>query len=158
MAFPKHLSSKFGDATSKDLIIKFIDKKNQYQMDRINLPVLFGGPIYTHNMLALGLSAIQSKKRESSKKEQHINLYTNLQLFIKELLQKKSISEFLLIRGISAWSSNQLENEINNNDWFIVSPNIDIIFSNTEKNKWEQITRDLGLKDRKYIVQYSGTA
>ena len=81
-----------------------------------------------------------------------------MQIFIQDFLHKNTKKKFILVRGISAWESKQLENEIANNDWFIVQPDLKELFSSKTKNKWQYLTDQIGLKDGKYIVSYTGNA
>jgi putative transcriptional regulator len=85
-------------------------------------------------------------------------LHTDIQNFVKNFIIKNDKSKFLLARGISAWDSSQLEDEIAENSWFIIQPNIDLIFSHEMKNKWSFAIEELGIKNSTYIAPYSGNA
>ena len=109
----------------------------------------------TERIIALSIDKQQEKQFSSM---QSIVLHTDIQNFVKNFIIKNDKSKFLLARGISAWDSNQLEDEITENSWFVIQPNIDLIFSHEMKNKWSFAIEKLGIKNSTYIAPYSGNA
>ena len=156
------LNHKIGTISNK-VLLKMLGKRASKKLADLDMPVVFGGPVNTQNIIALGLTEIEdslNNKLESSKttKKQYITLYSNLKMFIDERNKNAKAEDFILVRGISAWDSNQLENEIISNDWFIVQPDLRMIFSQKFENKWKFFIDQLGIGGDKCIVSYSGHA
>ena len=45
-------------------------------------------------------------------------------------------NDYRLVMGYSGWDSGQLEKEVQNGDWMIMPSSKELIFSKTDKNKW----------------------
>ena len=129
--------------------------KNINKVKAERLPIVFGGPVNTERIIALSIDKQREKQFISL---QSIVLHTDIQNFVKNFIIKNNKSKFLLARGISAWDSSQLEDEIAENSWFIIQPNIYLIFSHEMKNKWSFAIEELGIKNSTYIAPYSGNA
>ena len=152
-AFGVILNHEIGSVSNHELLKLFDKNTNKIKIER--LPIVFGGPVNTERIIALSIDKQQEKQFSSM---QSIVLHTDIQNFVKNFIIKNDKSRFLLARGISAWSSNQLEDEIEENSWFIIQPNIDLIFSHDMKNKWSFAIEELGIKNSTYIAPYSGNA
>ncbi|MDJ1407063.1 MAG: YqgE/AlgH family protein [Candidatus Midichloria sp.] len=123
---------------------------------RRNYPVLFGGPVYSDKIVVLSLTKEQEK---SFAKNQHLTLYTDMVTFLKEYVSgKKSHSKLLFAKGIAAWNPSQLEEEVSENNWFVVPASIDLLFSQRSKSKWGDLIKKFGIKKYHNLVGYSGTA
>ncbi|CAG7592892.1 hypothetical protein MHYMCMPSP_01199 [Hyalomma marginatum] len=122
---------------------------------RRNYPVLFGGPVYSDKIVVLSLTKEQEK---SFAKNQHLTLYTDMVSFLKEYVSGKSHSKLLFAKGIAAWNPSQLEEEVSENNWFVVPASIDLLFSQRSKSKWEDLIKKFGIKKYHNLVGYSGTA
>ena len=148
------LNQVIGSISNKELL-KLLNKSADKVINN-KFPIVFGGPVNTEKVIALSLSKKQEKNFSHL---QSITLHTDIQNFVKDCILKNTTSQFLLARGISAWDSGQLEDEITQNAWFISNPNIDLIFSQKIKDKWSSVIEDLGLlKNSVYIAPYSGNA
>ena len=55
-------------------------------------------------------------------------------------------NEFRLVMGYSGWDSGQLEKELENGDWMLLPSSKDLIFSKTDKNKWNIAISNLIIK------------
>ncbi|AEI88522.1 MAG: Putative transcriptional regulator, AlgH/UPF0301 family [Candidatus Midichloria mitochondrii] len=140
-------------------------KKNRLtsqQMERLyspsrrrNYPVLFGGPVYSDKIVVLSLTKEQEK---SFAENQHLTLYTDIVAFLKEYISGKSHSKLLFAKGIAAWNPSQLEEEVSENNWFVVPASIDLLFSQRSKSKWEDLIKKFGIEKYHNLVGYSGTA
>ncbi|MDJ1304844.1 MAG: YqgE/AlgH family protein [Candidatus Midichloria sp.] len=140
-------------------------KKNRLtsqQMERLyspskrrNYPVLFGGPVYSDKIVVLSLTKEQEK---SFAENQHLTLYTDMVTFLKEYISGKSHSKLLFAKGIAAWNPSQLEEEVSENNWFVVPASIDLLFSQRSKSKWEDLIKKFGIEKYHNLVGYSGTA
>ncbi|WPX96416.1 YqgE/AlgH family protein [Candidatus Bandiella euplotis] len=147
------LNHTIGSVSNHELL-KLLDKDTDKVRTK-KLPIVFGGPVNTERMLALSINKEQEKNFADM---QSVTLHTDIQNFVKDHVLKNSQSKFLLIRGISAWDSTQLQEEIAENNWFIIQPKVDLIFSQKTKDKWSPIVKKLGVNDSVYIVPYTGHA
>ena len=57
-----------------------------------------------------------------------------------------------LVMGYSGWDSGQLEAELENGDWMIMPSSKDLIFSKTDKNKWNIAIANMNIN----IQDFSG--
>jgi putative transcriptional regulator len=147
------LNHEIGSVSNHELL-KLFDKNIDKIKDE-KLPIVFGGPVDTERIIAL---SIDKKQEQQFSSLQSIVLHTDIQKFVKNFIIKSNKSKFLLARGISAWDSNQLEDEIAENSWFIIQPKMELIFSHEIKNKWLFAIEQLGIKDSSFIAPYSGNA
>ena len=152
-AFGVILNHEIGSVSNHELLKLFDKNINKVKAER--LPIVFGGPVNTERIIALSIDKQREKQFSSL---QSIVLHTDIQNFVKNFIIKNNKSKLLLARGISAWDSSQLEDEIAENSWFIIQPNIDLIFSHEMKNKWSFAIEELGIKNSTYIAPYSGNA
>ena len=152
-AFGVILNHEIGSVSNHELLKLFDKNINKVKVER--LPIVFGGPVNTERIIALSIDKQREKQFSSL---QSIVLHTDIQNFVKNFIIKNNKSKFLLARGISAWDSSQLEDEIAENSWFIIQPNIDLIFSHEMKNKWSFAIEELGIKNSTHIAPYSGNA
>lgn len=118
-------------------------------------PVLFGGPVYSDKIVVLSLTKEQEK---SFAENQHLTLYADMVTFLKEYISGKSHSKLLFAKGIAAWNPSQLEEEVSENNWFVVPASIDLLFSQRSKSKWEDLIKKFGIEKYHNLVGYSGTA
>jgi putative transcriptional regulator len=49
---------------------------------------------------------------------------------------------FRLIMGYSGWDAGQLEEELENGDWMVMPSSKELIFSKTDKDKWNMAISD----------------
>ncbi|CAL7959640.1 putative transcriptional regulator [Alphaproteobacteria bacterium] len=151
------INQQIGNVAPEDLLKNYTPP----QVPKLNIgnkkiPVLFGGPINTEIVVAL---SITKQQELSFTRHQKVNLHVDMSRFLKEFVAGKTKpSKFILVRGVSAWDSAQLEGEIAENSWFIVNPSIDLLFSQRIKHKWDYIMKELGILDFNYLVHYSGSA
>ena len=117
-AFGVILNHEIGSVSNHELLKLFDKNTNKVKIER--LPIVFGGPVNTERIIALSIDKQREKQFSSM---QSIVLHTDIQNFVKKFIIKNDKSKFLLARGISAWSSNQLEDEISGNSWLVSSGN-----------------------------------
>ena len=130
--------------------------KNIKNTKHHKLPIMFGGPVDADKIIAL---SVKNKGTAYSGHLYTTVLHTNIHNFIKNIIIKQDgRARFLLVRGISAWSTHQLESEIDGNSWFIIHPTIDLIFSNKIQNKWDFAIKSLGIENPFFIAPYVGVA
>lgn len=51
----------------------------------------------------------------------------------------------LIALGYSSWTANQLENEIKNNNWLIITPNTELVFRTKDEDKWQKAMDEMGI-------------
>ena len=106
-----------------------INKKELYN---IEIPIYWGGPVDKNKMLILHSDDYSN---ETTKKYNNVSISSDILTLIKiaeNLGPKKSI----VILGLSAWNSGQLDGEIEKGDWTLSEMNIDIVFEKENNNKW----------------------
>ena len=136
--------------------IKITDKSGNIKgKNTKNYPVLFGGPVYSDRIVVLSLTKEQEK---SFTERQNLTLYTDMVTFLKEYVGGKNYKKILFAKGIAAWNPAQLEEEISENNWFVVPASVDLLFSQRSKSKWESIIKNLGINNYYNLVGYSGKA
>lgn len=124
-------------------------------MKNKKFPLMFGGPVNTDMLIALSLN---KKDKIMHLGYNDIAVHTDIGKFFKDLTKKRSSKKFILAKGVSAWESRQLEEEIEENSWFVVAPSLDVVFSQKTKDKWSHVIKTLGIANPHGLVKYSGTA
>lgn len=51
----------------------------------------------------------------------------------------------LIALGYSSWSAKQLENEIKNNNWLVITPNTELVFRTKDEDKWQKAIDEIGI-------------
>lgn len=148
------VNQQIGTLSSTDLLQNYhTTDKMQHKMMRKQFPVLFGGPINTEMVIALSTQ----EKEPISHNTHKVNLHIDMSKFIKEfIISKIQATKFIFVRGISAWDSTQLEQEIAANNWFVTNYSTELLFSQRIKYKWLHMIKGLGIVDFNYLVHYSG--
>jgi putative transcriptional regulator len=129
---------------------KALPKKNEKLF-----PVVFGGPVESSRFVILSMNKEQKRNFDIN---HAITVHTDCDGYLTNYVSGKSSDKFLIAKGIAAWEPNQLEQEVAENSWLIVDPNIDIIFSQRIKNKWDRVIKQLGVRDLSNLVGYCGEA
>lgn len=149
------VNHRLGMLTCRDLLI-FQDKKKDL-LEGKKFPLLFGGPVNTDMLIALSLKDKNSIKE--LQEEEDITIHMDIGKFFKDKVKKKIVTKkFLLVKGVTAWDSHQLEEEIADNCWFVLPATPDIVFSPRGKDKWPDLMKKLGIRKFHELVSYSGTS
>ena len=80
-----------------------------------------------------------------------VSLTTNLQI-MSDIQQKNGPEQFRFALGYAGWGVEQLEREIANGDWLVVSATPEFIFDKPDAIKWADAARRFGIE----ITQFSG--
>lgn len=147
------VNQKIGTVSSKDLFLGVM-KAHEMPKSR-NIPLMFGGPINTDMLLIL------SKKKDDEKSliTQSFTVHTDIIAFLQHQENKKNeMEKFILTKGVSAWDSQQLEEEVESNDWLVVEPTTDLVFPSGRMNTWKVIIKNIGIIKPHKLVHYSGSA
>ena len=51
----------------------------------------------------------------------------------------------LIALGYTSWKADQLENEIKNNNWQIITPDTDLVFRTKDEDKWQKAMLEIGI-------------
>ncbi|MGC0371371.1 MAG: hypothetical protein DGJ47_000057 [Rickettsiaceae bacterium] len=65
---------------------------------------------------------------------------------LDDIANNQGPNKTIFVVGYTAWSKNQLEEEIRNNLWIIAQANHDLIFNDTSKDKWEDALNNTGIE------------
>ncbi len=148
------VNQKIGMISSKDLFLGVM-KSDEMPKSR-NIPLMFGGPVNTDMLLIL------SKKKDDEKSliTQSFIVHTDVIAFLQEQENKKNeMEKFILTKGVSAWDSQQLEEEVESNDWLVVESTLDLVFASRKVNTiWKNTIKNIGIIKPHKLVHYSGSA
>ena len=121
---------------------------------RKKYPVLIGGPAFPDRIVVLSLSKEQEKSFELN---QNLTFYTDMVTFLKDYFNDGvKHNKLLFAKGIAAWDATQLDAEVRDNNWFVIPASIDLLFSQKQKSKWDNIIKNMGLSRFHNLVSYSG--
>lgn len=115
--------------------------------------IYFGGPVMLHEACVLSENENENIVFDISKK---MKLSNNLDSIQKILFDDKKTQNTKLIFGHAAWDKNQLNNEIKKGDW-LISYNVDQVFSMNPKLIWGSLIKNFGL-DRLNITGIGGVS
>lgn len=65
---------------------------------------------------------------------------------LKEIIDGKGPSPFLFILGYAGWTAGQLETEMSENAWLVVSPDHALIYDVKPEQKWRMALAKLGIE------------
>ena len=148
------VNQKIGMISSKDLFVGMVQADEMPKNKRI--PLMFGGPLNTDMLLVLS----KKKDDERSLITQSFIVHTDILTFLQEQQSKKcELDKFILAKGVAAWESQQLEEEVESNDWLIVEPTLEVVFSSKRGDiRWSSIIKSIGIVKPHELVHYSGSA
>ena len=116
--------------------------KEREELFKINIPIFWGGPVDTKEIFILHSTEYTSK---TTKKYEQISIsqdYNILFDIAKNMGPKKS----LVILGYSGWGSGQLEGEMERDHWILSDIDLDIIFDEESKKKWNKALKNSFIK------------
>ena len=123
------------------------------ELKKPNKKTFLGGPLFIENIIVLHTNDIVAENAISISDE--ISISSD-----KTILRKISTvnkSKYKIFLGHSGWTRGQLEREIENGDWLIQKPSIDLIFDMPKETIWEHATKSLGIEIND-ISSISGSA
>ena len=110
--------------------IKNSDKK---KLDKVTLPIFWGGPLDGNKIFVLHSNDYVGK---STKVYNSLSVSNDLKILI-DISNNNGPKESLIIIGISAWAENQLEGELERDQWFLGEFDTNLIFNDENKSKWD---------------------
>ncbi len=146
------INNKIGSFYIKDYISNTYVKPN---LKNRKIPIMFGGPIEPDRLIILSITKEQERNFD---RLQSVTLYTESKEFLKDCASGKVKDKFIVAKGFAAWDPEQLEKEIEENSWLIAPANLDILFSQKIKNKWQKVVESIGVKNFLQLVNYTGNA
>lgn len=121
------------------------------QSHQRKLPIMLGGPVNTCCYITLSISYAK-QQIITQYNSSYITLYFNIKNFLKDYIEKNRIHDFLFIKGVSIWEKGRIEEEVVNNDWFVVTPNFKKIFSQQSEHRWDFYIQALGLDKNSLVI------
>ena len=108
---------------------KSINKKQLYD---VKIPIYWGGPVDDHKILILHS---KDYKNESTKEYNNLSTSDDLATLV-EIAEKKGPKKSLIVVGLAAWNTGQLDGEIELERWTLSEIDEDLIFDMESKKKW----------------------
>ena len=106
-----------------------INKKKLYD---IKIPIYWGGPVDKNKILIL-----HSKDYKNETTKEYNNLSTSSDLLtLVEIAEKKGPKKSLVILGLAAWNTGQLDGEIELERWTLSEISMELIFETKNNTKW----------------------
>jgi putative transcriptional regulator len=106
-------------------------------------PVLFGGPVETQRGLVLHSS--EYRREETMLVEEQYALTASLEI-LKDIADGTGPARNLLALGHSGWGAGQLDHELQENAWFVIDDDDELIFGDNLDDKWARAIAKLGAK------------
>ena len=108
-----------------------IDDKTE-QLNKIDLPVFWGGPVDVGKIFILHTKEYRS---ETTKYYKDISVSSDYKTLF-DIAEKKGPKKSLIIMGYSGWGSGQLEGEMEKGHWILSELDVDIIFKEKKIDQW----------------------
>ena len=105
---------------------KSINKKQLYD---VKIPIYWGGPVDDHKILILHS---KDYKNESTKEYNNLSTSDDLATLV-EIAEKKGPKKSLIVVGLAAWNTGQLDGEIELERWTLSEIDEDLIFDMENK-------------------------
>ena len=122
------INKPLGKITLGSLISQVDDKSiNKKELYNIKIPIYWGGPVDENKILIL-----HSKDYKNETTKEYNNLSTSSDLLTLVEIAEKS----LVILGLAAWNTGQLDGEIELERWTLSESSIELIFEIENNKKW----------------------
>jgi len=102
------------------------------QLNKIDLPVFWGGPVDVGKIFILHTKEYRS---ETTKYYKEISVSSDYKILF-DIAEKKGPEKSLIIMGYSGWGSGQLEGEMEKGHWILSELDLDIIFKEKKIDQW----------------------
>ena len=111
-----------------------INKKELYDFQ---IPIYWGGPVDKNKILILHS---KDYKNYSTKQYNKLSTSNDLETLVK-IAEKKGPRKSLVVLGLSAWNTGQLDGEIEMERWTLSESDIELIFDAEDKKKWQKAVK-----------------
>ena len=127
------INKPLGTITLGSLISQVDDQSiNKKELYDIKIPIYWGGPVDVNKILIL-----HSKDYKNKSTKEYNNLSTSSDLItLVEIAEKKGPKKSLVILGLAAWNTGQLDGEIELERWTLSESSIELIFEIENNKKW----------------------
>ena len=112
------------------------------ELFKINVPIFWGGPVDPQEIFILHSTEYKS---ETTKKYNKIAISQDYNILF-DIAKNKGPEKSLVILGYSGWGSGQLEGEIERDHWILSDIDLDIIFEEESKTKWNRALKNSFIK------------
>ena len=127
------INKPLGNITLGALISKINDNSiNKKELYDVKIPIYWGGPVDRNKILILHSN---DYKNESTKKYNKLSTSNDIKTLV-EIAENKGPKKSLVILGLSAWNTNQLDGEIELERWTLSESSIELIFEIENNKKW----------------------
>ena len=127
------INKPIGKISLGSLISQIDDQSiNRKELYDIKIPIYWGGPVDVNKILIL-----HSKDYKNETTKEYKNLSTSSDLItLVEIAEKKGPKKSLVILGLAAWNTGQLDGEIELEKWTLSESSMDLIFEIENNIKW----------------------
>ena len=130
------INKPIGTISLGSLISKVEDESiNKKQLYDVKIPIYWGGPVDDHKILILHS---KDYKNETTKEYNNLSTSNDLSTLVK-IAEKKGPKKSLVILGLAAWNTGQLDGEIELERWTLSEIDEDLIFDMENKIKWLKV-------------------
>ncbi len=116
--------------------------KEREDLFKINIPIFWGGPVNTKEIFILHTSEYKS---ESTRNYGNFSISQDYEILF-DIAGKKGPEESIVILGYSGWGEGQLEGEMERDHWILSDIDLDIIFDEESKKKWNRALKNSFIK------------
>lgn len=106
-------------------------------------PVLFGGPVETQHGLIL--HSLDYRRDETLIVDQRVALTASLDV-LRDIAKGTGPTRSILALGHSGWGAGQLDRELQDNAWLVISDDDELVFGADLDAKWQRAMAKLGAK------------
>ena len=108
----------------------------------IKIPVFWGGPVDVKEIFILHSTEYQS---ETTRNYGNISVSKDYNILF-DIAKNKGPEKSLVILGYSGWGSGQLEGEMERDDWILSDIDLNIMFDEESKIKWNKAYKNSFIK------------
>ena len=127
------INKPLGKITLGSLISQVEDQSiNKKELYDIKIPIYWGGPVDDNKILILHS---KDYKNETTKEYNNLSTSNDLSTLVK-IAEKKGPKKSLVILGLAAWNTGQLDGEIELERWTLSESSMDLIFEIENNTKW----------------------
>ena len=112
------------------------------ELFKINIPIFWGGPVDTKEIFILHSTEYTS---ETTKKYEQISISQDYNILF-DIAKNRGPKKSLVILGYSGWGRGQLEGEMERDHWILSDIDLDIIFEEESKIKWNRALKNSFIK------------
>ena len=127
------INKPLGKITLGSLISQVDDQSiNKKELYDIKIPIYWGGPVDRNKILILHSNDYRT---ESTKKYNNLSTSYGLKTLV-EIAENKGPKKSLVILGLAAWNTSQLDGEIELERWTLSESSMELIFETENNTKW----------------------